>query len=219
VRQAFAHAIDRAKLCEDVLRGTASPATGGFVPPCLPGHSAGIGLPYDPVRAQRLLAEAGYADGRGLALEAWSPNVSESRLVEQYTAQQWRDILGVDIQWTFMEWREWLDKQQWQIAHLLFGAWVADYPDLSSFLETGVSIHTRHWHNLDYDRLLVTARHMTDLNERIKIYQAAEQILIREAAIIPLFYGQNYALIKPWVKRFMSLRGGFSGKDVIIEPH
>jgi ABC-type oligopeptide transport system substrate-binding subunit len=219
VRRAFAHAIDHVKFCEEVMHGMAFPATGGFVPPCLPGHSAGIGLPYDPARARQLLAEAGYADGRGLALEAWSPDSSEFLKRVQYLTQQWHDILGVDIHWTFMEWREWLEKQQEPTTHLFESGWIADYPDLSNFLEAAVSLHTRHWDNADYDQLLVTARHMTDLNERIKIYQAAERILIREAVIVPIYYGQNYGLTKPWVKRFWTLRGWWSGKDVIIEPH
>jgi ABC-type oligopeptide transport system substrate-binding subunit len=61
---------------------------------------------------------------------------------------------------------------------------------------------------------------MTDLTERIKIYQAADRILIQEAVIVPLSYGRQHLLIKPWVKRYpMSPLSGFDGKDVIIEPH
>jgi len=65
VRRAFTLATDRETLADVILRGYASPATGGFVPPGMPGHSPGIGLPYDPEAARRLLAEAGYPGGRG----------------------------------------------------------------------------------------------------------------------------------------------------------
>jgi tetratricopeptide (TPR) repeat protein len=89
VRQAFVHAIDRTTMTRVALRDIASPATGGFVPPGLPSHSAGIGLYYDPERARQLLAEAGYPAGRGfptiearrLAAAAFSP-------VNQYLQKQ-----------------------------------------------------------------------------------------------------------------------------------
>jgi len=64
VRQAMAHALDRNTLAEAVWRGTATPATGGLVPPGMPGHSPGLALAYDPDRARRLLAEAGYPRAR-----------------------------------------------------------------------------------------------------------------------------------------------------------
>ena len=65
VRQALALAIDRETLASVVLGGYDSPALGGFVPPGMPGHSPGIGWPFDPERARRFLAEAGYPEGRG----------------------------------------------------------------------------------------------------------------------------------------------------------
>ncbi|MGB5932102.1 MAG: ABC transporter substrate-binding protein, partial [Anaerolineae bacterium] len=65
VRRAFTLATDRGTLADVILRGFVFPTTGGFVPPGIPGHSPGIGLPYDPDQARRLLAEAGYQGGRG----------------------------------------------------------------------------------------------------------------------------------------------------------
>jgi len=118
-----------------------------------------------------------------------------------------------------MEWNEWLAKQQEQSTHLFDSGWIADYPDPSNFLETAISLYTRHWHNTDYNRLLATARRISDLSERIKIYQAAERILIREAVIVPINYGQDYALIKPWIKQYPPSLFGKHWKDVIIEPH
>jgi len=63
VRQSFVMAIDRERYADEFLRGFAFPATGGFVPPGMPGHSPGIGLKFLPQRARQLLEEAGYPDG------------------------------------------------------------------------------------------------------------------------------------------------------------
>ncbi len=65
VRRAFVLAMDRETLSGVALGGTVFPATGGFVPPNMAGHSPGIALPYDPDEARKLLAEAGYPGGRG----------------------------------------------------------------------------------------------------------------------------------------------------------
>jgi oligopeptide transport system substrate-binding protein len=63
VRRAFALATDRGILANVVLRGHGAPATGGFIPPGMPGHSPEIGLPYNPDQARQLLGEAGYPGG------------------------------------------------------------------------------------------------------------------------------------------------------------
>ena len=56
VRRAFVLATDREKLV-NVVGGNAPPATGGFVPPGMPGHAPGIALPFDPKEARQLLAQ------------------------------------------------------------------------------------------------------------------------------------------------------------------
>lgn len=65
MRKALVLAADREAFANTLYQGQVSAATGGFVPPEMSGHSPGIGLPYDPAQARRLLANAGYADGRG----------------------------------------------------------------------------------------------------------------------------------------------------------
>jgi ABC-type transport system substrate-binding protein len=221
VRQAFVHAIDRTTMTRVALRDIDSPATGGFLPPGLPSHSAGIGLYYDPERARQLLAEAGYPAGRGfptiearrLAAAAFSP-------VNQYLQKQWHDVLGINLQWTPVPRDAWHVQQFQSATHLVLSGWVADYSDPHTFLNVAVHLYAPWWRNADYEHLLDVARHMTDQTERIKVYRTAEKILMQDAAFMPLTYGRYSMVVKPWIKRFpISPLGVHYWKDVIIEAH
>jgi ABC-type oligopeptide transport system substrate-binding subunit len=76
------------------------------------------------------------------------------------------------------------------------------------------------WQNEAYDRLVEGARGVMDQEERMRMYQQADRILIEEAPILPLAYGRFHILVKPWVRRYLTspLRWWY-WKDVIIEPH
>jgi ABC-type oligopeptide transport system substrate-binding subunit len=221
VRQAFVYAVDRATMTKVALRDVDSPATGGFVPPGLPGHSAGIGLPYDPERARQLLREAGYPAGRGFpTIEAHRLAAAFSSPDSQYLQKQWHDVLGINLQWTLVPKGEWFVQRPQSAAHLIVDGWSADYSDPHTFLNVAVHLYVPWWRNADYEQLLDVARHMTDQAERIKVYRSAEQILMREAMIMPLTYGRYQMVVKPWIKRLpISPLGANYWKDVIIEPH
>jgi len=220
VRQAFIHAVDRATMTRVALRDVDSPATGGFVPPGLPGHSAGIGLQYDPERARQLLSEAGYPDGRGFPTIEASKSATAFSPETQYLQKQWHDVLGIHLQWTLVPRDEWYEQRLRPAAHLIVNAWAADYSDPHSFLNVAVHLYASRWRNADYEHLLEVAQHMTDQTERIKVYRSAEQILMREAAIMPLTYGRYSMVVKPWIKQYpISPLGDHYWKDVIIEPH
>ena len=93
VRRALAHALDRASLESSVAR----PATGGFLPPAMPGHSHDAGLRHDPGLARSLLAEAGYPEGRGLPaarLIQADPGFGDEtrRRIEARWESQWRGL-------------------------------------------------------------------------------------------------------------------------------
>ena len=100
VRRALSMAIDRVHLAGALMLGYELPASGGFVPPNLLGHAAGIALPYAPACAQGLLAEAGYPGGRGFpAIELWGGQGSGTwATVGEHLTQQWQRVLGITIQ-------------------------------------------------------------------------------------------------------------------------
>ena len=103
---------------------------------------------------------------------------------------------------------------------MFFGGWVADYPDPDNLLRVSpIRLWTR-WQNEAYDSLVEEARRVMNQRERMKLYGQADRILVEEAAIMPLSYGQLNLLVKPWVKKFpMSPMKVWFWKDVIIEPH
>jgi oligopeptide transport system substrate-binding protein len=220
VRLAFVLATDRETLADMVMRGYAFPATGGFVPPGMPGHSEGIGLPYDPERARQLLAEAGYPGGRGFPdVEALLPSRPGARDTAEYLHAQWRENLGLDIPWEAMEWATYLDRLGKAPPHLFGMGWICDYPDPDSFLRVAIRLHTR-WRNETHDELVEEARQITDQEERMKLYQEADRILVEEAPILPLTYGRDHMLVKPWVRKgHPSPIGTWPCRDAIIEAH
>ena len=219
VRHAFVLATDRETQANVVLRGYRFPATGGFVPLGMPGHSAGIAPAYDPDRARQFLADAGYPGGRGFPIVDALTHLGASRR-SKYLQAQWRENLGVGITWEATEWAIFLDRLKREPPHVFSTGWVADYPDPSSFLRVALKWGQTGWRNEVYDRLVEGARRVTDQGERMKLYGQADRILVEEGPIMPLAYGRLHLLVKPWVRKYpMSATNWWFWKDVIIEPH
>jgi oligopeptide transport system substrate-binding protein len=221
VRRAFVLATDKETLADVALRGHFFPATGGFVPPGMPGHSPGIGLPYDPERARQLLAEAGYPGGRGfpsvVCLAPPNPAVQEAN---RYQQAQWRENLGVEVTGETMEWAAFFERLYKAPPHIFLTAFMADYPDPDTFLRASPVRLQARWRNEAYDRLVEKAKHVMDQGERVKMYQQADRILIEEAVIMPRLYVRAHLLVKPWVSKYpTSAIKDWFWKDVIIEPH
>jgi ABC-type oligopeptide transport system substrate-binding subunit len=219
VRRAFVLATNLEAGLELILSGYEAPATGGFVPPGMPGHVPAIGLPYDPEGAQQLLVEAGYPKGHGLPpLELLLPQDWEA--VAKYLAVQWRETLGVEISWETLGFAARLDKVDRDPPPLFVAGWSADYPDPDNFLRaSSLWTHTRWWSEA-YHKQVEEARRLMDQGKRITLYRQADRLLIEDAVLMPLCYGRVHILVKPWVRNLpIAALEGWFWKDVIIDPH
>jgi ABC-type oligopeptide transport system substrate-binding subunit len=220
VRLALVLATDRERLADVTLRGYAFPAAGGLIPPGMPGHSPGIGLPYDPESARDLLAEAGYPGGLGFpALECVARDDPGFDLLCEHLQTQWLENLGVEIAWKQIEWGWFYDRKPEETPHMWMVGWYADYPDPDDFLRIQWWVDPG-WKNDEYDRLVEGARRVLDQPERMRMYQQADGMLVEEAPIMPLAYGRFHMLVKPWVRQlFTSPLKWWSWKDILLEPH
>ncbi|MGD9002245.1 MAG: peptide ABC transporter substrate-binding protein, partial [Anaerolineae bacterium] len=222
VRRAFALATDRQTLADVAMRGYVFPATGGLVPPGMPGHSPGIALPYDPEGARHLLTEAGYPAGRGFpVLDAL---VAADRplpvAVVQYLPAQWLEDVGVEITWSQVDWGKFLDRLDRETPDMWIIRWLADYPDPDSFLRASRWRVQTKWQNEAFGALVEGARRAMEQEKRMRMYQEADRILVEESPIVPLFYARRHVLVKPWVRKFpASAPKWWFWKDVVIEPH
>ncbi|MCK4314793.1 MAG: hypothetical protein KAX24_03385, partial [Anaerolineae bacterium] len=205
VRRAFVHAVDREALAREAWEGQYLPATGGFVPPGMPGHSTGIGLAYDPDRARRLLAQAGYPGGQGFPKVTWLySGGSADEPVVPFLRKTWRKSLGLNLEAQSLEWGAFIERRDRDPAHLTLTGWLADYPDPDSLLRvifhSTEGIEDARWHNARFDGLVEEAARVADQTRRMEIYQEADRILVaQEAVVMPLGYAQGRILVKPWV--------------------
>jgi oligopeptide transport system substrate-binding protein len=190
VRRALAMAIDRTAICRDILYGSRKPASSLTAPDCA-GYTAQAGIPNDFAAARQLLAEAGFPEGRGLPpFEIQSPSGGGSVKTVEAIQAMWRRELGVHATIATLEQKVLFQNQQSLNYTIGVSAWIADYPDPSTFLNqyvTGGGNNWTGWSNREYDRLIHGAETSPDNTRRYALFQSAEKILLDEAPLAPLF--------------------------------
>jgi oligopeptide transport system substrate-binding protein len=205
VRQALSMAIDQRRIVDDVLRGGQEPAD-RLIPTAI---STGVldkgpprGLGYDPAEARRLLAAAGYPDGRNfphLELSGWS-----SAPVLEAIQEMWKKELGIEVAIVLREARA-------HVAALRSGAYdigfitlIPDVPDPISILEnftTDSPNNYPHWSDGVYDYLIQLAESAGNPAKDVGNFDAvalrgAESLLLTEAPLAPVYFNS-----KVWVMR------------------
>jgi oligopeptide transport system substrate-binding protein len=197
VRQALALAVDKERIVKKITQGGEQPAS-HLVPDGTANYTSPEGLGYDPVRARKLLAEAGYPGGWGFPRFQYLFNASAgggSKIHEKIAVelqQMWRDELGIQMDLRQMEWAAYLNAQSHLDYDLSRSGWVADYNDANTFLGLFTSDDGNNrtgWKNAQYDDLIRRANQEPDLKTRERLFQQAETILVRdEVPIVPIYF-------------------------------
>ena len=205
VRRALNMAIDKRELVERVTKAGELPAR-SLVPPGIAGYESALGEDFDPEKARKLLAEAGYPGGRGIPRMEILYNTNDNhRAIAEVISQQWRRHLGIDVELRNLEWGVYLDTTHNKKYTIARAAWVGDYPDPNTFLDmfvTGGEQNQTNWSNPRYDKLIADAGAESDPERRMQLLHEAEQILVEELPIIPLYFYVSINLVKPYVEGF-----------------
>ena len=211
VRQALNYAVNKDAIVRDVLKGTGAPSKGP-VQPNTWGSEPGLkAYPYDPARAKKLLAEAGYPNGFTTTL--WVPESGsgmQAPVAMSTVIQSNLKAVGVNVTMQTMEWGAYLAKLRSKEQELFALSWMAGmedpdmvmYPLLHSSQWTPNGPNRALYKNDAFDRLLTEARHTTDQAKRATLYKQAQRILVEDAPWIFIDHEIQIAALAKRVQGF-----------------
>ncbi|MDR3690758.1 MAG: peptide ABC transporter substrate-binding protein [Fimbriimonas sp.] len=216
VRRAFAMAIDSEKLVNETLDGKnpdiqrlngVTPIAHSILPPSVLGFRADAKyIPFNVAEAKRLLAAAGYPDGKNLPplVIYHRDGQADVKLVAEAVATQLRQNLGIDCKTQMLLWAAYLDKHNKKELDFFHMRWSADYLDPQNFLSlllstTGVE-NRINYSNPEFDALCAKGDTMVGNDaERLKLYAQAEDIVLQDAPFVPIYIEKDAELISPRV--------------------
>ncbi len=202
VRRALALAVNREEMCGCTLDGL-YPHANQFVPP-LPGYPERDLVRFDPDEARRLLAEAGYPGGRGFPTLTILYNTSENhRTVAQAVLDMWKVELGIDVQLLNQEWKVYLDAMEALDYQVARAGWIGDYVDANTFLSIWRSFDENNntgWANAEYDAIMASTLRERDPDRRRALLVQAEELLMRELPVFPIYFYSQFHLVSPRVR-------------------
>lgn len=211
VRKALNLAIDRQLIVDNVTKAGQIPAHGivgkGIIDP--DGKDFTDKTTYfDPKgnveEAKKLLAEAGYPDGQGFPqlVLLYNPESGHGDTM-QAIQDMWKTNLGIDVQLQSQEWKVFLSTRvakQYEIAR---DGWNADYVDPMTFLDMFQSTSAQNncgYNNPKFDEVIDKAKKEIDPAKRFDLLHQAEDMLMADMPVIPLYYYTKTIGIKDSVK-------------------
>ena len=219
VRLAFNYAIDREKIVNYTLQGEGVPGIYGIVPPCFKSYDnkALKGYSFDVDKAKKLMATAGYPDGKGfpkLTLQINSGGGDRNIQTAEVIQKMLKENLNIDVEINVMPFAEHLESLETGKAQFWRTGWSADYPDPETFLTLLYGKHVPEklsdksylnavrYKSVRFDSIFSAAMQEVDDKKRFDLYRQADQQQIDDGAIMPIFYNEFYRLVQTNVKNF-----------------
>ena len=205
VRQAFSHAVDQASLMKSALRDIALPAS-AMSPPGFPAanpEALASFQAYDPDLARRLLAEAGYPDGKGFpAVSMWlrgEPIVINT--AAEAVQAMLKQSLNIEVGVRNVERKVFTETMNAKELTLALIPYRYDYVDASNLLTLWLSNGRHPWYNERFEELVLRANVLVgDPVRRIELYQEAEEILVRDVGGVFLWHTLINEMWRPYVR-------------------
>jgi len=209
VRKALSRAIDRSALIRDVASGVGKPAT-SMIPPGMPGFQADLGkdIDFDVNGAKQLLAQAGFADPTTFPqLHFRYANTTTNQSRVEFIQAQLKQNLGINISLEPMEQKAYQATYKDKDFDMAWGGWSADYPDPQNWM-TGLfgcnaSNNKYNFCDQQFDQAAAKGDTNSDQNQRLQAYAQAQQILVQDLPVAPLYYRGRMVLVKPWVQNMV----------------
>ncbi len=200
VRQALALALELDKQVEVSSRGLVERAA-GILPPGMPAHNGDLEpFAHDAATARQLLNESTYGGGENL------PTI-RSYASSGAIHWAWQEHLGLDVESVgIFDFSDRLNRLDNHELGVFIAGWCADYPDPQNFLD--VLFHSESesnnfaYSNPDLDALLKEAAIEQDTARRTELYQQAEQMILVDWVVVPLWHTREYSLVQTYVKGY-----------------
>jgi oligopeptide transport system substrate-binding protein len=223
VRRALGMTINRDQLVSQITKGGQIPAY-AITPPGTMGYYPESDLAFDPEGAKKLLAEAGYPNGEGFPTTEILYNTSEGhRKIAVALQQMWKKHLNIDVILLNQEWKVYLDTVSNHHYEIARAGWIGDYVDPNNFLDmflcNGGNNRT-HWCNPVYDQIILQQVPKAQTHQqRLELFQQAENILLDEMPVIPIYIYTSNNLVHPTVKNFgRNILNQANYREMYLEP-
>ena len=227
IRQALSMAINREPIMQAVYYGTASPATGILPPASWAYDVLSNGTEYNPSRARQLLGDAGYPDGFDLDIwvmpiqRDYNPNAKKMALLLQ---QNLRDI-GIGVRIVNYDWEVFSSRVGRGEHDTVLLGWAADNADPDNFFRPLLSCQAKYagtnrsmWCDPAFDKLIDDARLSSIQEQRMILYQQAQNYLNEKMPLLPIAHGMKMQALRSNIHNLeVEAFGGIDFSKVTIE--
>ncbi len=209
VRKAFAHASNIELINEVLALGTQRVAQ-GITPPNTPGYDSSISTyPYDPELAREFLSQSPYAANMPRIILTFSGTAGAPSATLEALQQQWEQNLGIRVELQASDASAFLRELRRGTFQMYTTGWIADYPDSEDFVDKLFASDSQQnefgYDNPEVDALIFEARTELNRERRYQLLAEAEQRILDDAIVIPVFWGVEHLLVKPCVKNWIDV--------------
>lgn len=203
VRQAINYAIDRQKLIKYLRNSIGTPATNGFIPKGMPGFDSTKvkGYTYNPQLSAKLLAEAGFPNGKGMPEITLSTSTTYKDLIEFIQGEL--GAIGMNVKVDVSPSASLRDMMSKNEVNFFRGSWIADYPDGENYLSVFYSKNRvpfgpnyTGYFNDEFDRLFEQSYYESDDKKRFELYHKMDNMVMEHSSVVPILYDQSVVMLQ-----------------------